>query len=309
MKKERDLIIGTRGSRLAIWQAEWVRAEIKRHFPDMQVSLKKIKTTGDRITDAPLAKIGGKGLFVKEIEESMLRCEIDIAVHSMKDLPVDIPEELHISAITPREDPRDILISRCGLKLSSLSEGAKIGTSSLRRSSQLKYYRNDLNIHPLRGNLDTRIKKLISEGLDAIVLASAGVKRLGFKDQITEYIPFEISLPAIGQGALGIETRISDEDVNQIVKILEDRETAICVTGERGFLQRLEGGCQVPIACYGKMKDGKLHLEGMVAGIDGSELIRDGIKGNPDKAIEMGIILAESILSKGGDRILREVYG
>ncbi len=304
----RELRIGTRGSQLALYQANWVRDELLRAHADLVVTLIKIKTTGDKIQDAPLAKIGGKGLFVKEIEEALLQDRIDLAVHSIKDVPTEFPEGLHLAAITKREDPRDVFISRDKTYLKDLPKGAKIGTSSLRRQAQLLHFRNDLEMIPLRGNLDTRLKKLLSMNLDGIVLALAGVKRLGLEEKITEIIPVEISLPAIGQGALGIETRKTDEEVERRIRFLNDPVTAIAVSGERAFLKKLEGGCQVPIAAYGQTTGTVLQLEGLVGTVDGKRLIRHRLEGPVEKAESLGVELAEILLSQGAREILDEVY-
>ena len=315
MTEKVQIVIGTRGSKLALWQAEWVRSEIKRHFPEVNITLKKIKTTGDKILDVPLAKVGGKGLFVKEIEEAMLRKEIDIAVHSMKDVPTELPAGLHLGAICKREDPRDAFISRLQngefqiKAFKELPDGATIGTSSLRRSCQLKNLRPDLKILQLRGNVDTRLRKLDEGQFDAIILASAGVKRLGHKDRITEYLPVEVSLPAIGQGAIGIECRTDDEFINHVISKLNHPETSICVRAERAFLKRLEGGCQVPIAAHATLEGSLLRLDGLVGSIEGDRIIREQIEGPPDDAESLGTELAEIILSKGGKEILDEVYG
>jgi hydroxymethylbilane synthase len=304
----RELKIGTRGSQLALYQANWVRDELLRAYPDLAVTLVKIKTTGDKIQDAPLAKIGGKGLFVKEIEEALLRDRIDLAVHSIKDVPTEFPEGLHLAAITKREDPKDVFISREKTRLKDLPKGAKIGTSSLRRQAQLLHFRNDFEMIPLRGNLDTRLKKLWSMNLDGIVLALAGIKRLGLEEKITEIIPVEISLPAIGQGALGIETRTNDEEVEKRIRFLNDSVTAIAVSGERAFLKKLEGGCQVPIAAYGQTTGAVLRLEGLVGTVDGKRLIRHRLEGPVEKAESLGVELAEVLLSQGAREILDEVY-
>jgi hydroxymethylbilane synthase len=235
----KDLRIGTRGSQLALCQANWVRERLVQAHPDLNVTLLTIKTTGDKIQDAPLAKIGGKGLFVKEIEEALIQKRVDLAVHSIG-CPTELPKELHLTAITKREDPRDVFISKNGKNLRELQQGAKIGTSSLRRQAQLLHFRKDLELIPLRGNLDTRLKKLEKENLDGIVLAMAGVKRLGFESRITEIIPAEISLPAIGQGALGIETRKGDKEVEERIHFLNDPPSAIAGSAERAFLKKLE---------------------------------------------------------------------
>jgi hydroxymethylbilane synthase len=305
----KEIRIGTRASALALWQAEWVKSELEKKFPGLKVSLTKIKTTGDKILDVPLAKVGGKGLFVKEIEEAMLANEIDIAVHSMKDVPTFFPDGLHLSCITKREDPRDALLSRNKVKFQDLPKGANVGTSSLRRQAQLMNVRPDFVIHQLRGNVDTRLRKLKEGQYDAIILAAAGVKRLGLAENVTEYIDPQISLPAIGQGALGIECRVDDRELNDMISFFNHNDSRVCVTGERALLRRLEGGCQVPIACYGQMKNGNLHLTGLVGSVDGKRIVKDVIEGPADKAEKMGVALAEKLLSQGADVILREVYG
>jgi hydroxymethylbilane synthase len=292
---------------LALYQANWVKAELERLHPGLKVDLVKIKTTGDKITDVPLAKVGGKGLFVKEIEEALLAARIDLAVHSMKDVPVMLPAGLHLSAITRREDPRDVLISREGQKLADLPSGSRIGTSSLRRQSQLRHRRPDLEIRPLRGNLDTRLRKLSSGPLAAIVLAAAGVRRLGWTARITEYLDPEVSLPAIGQGALGLECRVEDEPTNRLIAPLDHPESSLAVRSERAFLRKLEGGCQVPIAAYARIENGGLVLDGLVASVDGSRICRDRIEGRPEEGEAMGLELAGRLLSRGADQILKEI--
>jgi len=303
-----ELKIGTRGSQLALFQANWVKDQLSHAHPDLKVTLVKIKTTGDKIQDVPLAKIGGKGLFVKEIEEALIQKRIDLAVHSIKDVPTEFPEGLHLSVITKREDPRDVFISREGWTLKDLPPGAKIGTSSLRRQAQLLHFRNDLEVIPLRGNLDTRLKKLKTMDLDGIVLALAGVKRLGLEERITEIIPLETSLPAIGQGALGIETRMNGQEVEDQIRFLNDRDSAIAITAERAFLKKLEGGCQVPIAAYARSVGRTLYVDGLVGAIDGRRLIRHSVEGSIENAEPLGIELAEILLGKGAKEILDEVY-
>ena len=303
-----ELKIGTRGSQLALFQANWVKDQLGKAYPDLNVTLIKIKTTGDKIQDVPLAKIGGKGLFVKEIEESLLQKKIDLAVHSIKDVPTEFPQGLHLSAITKREDPRDVFISRDGRTLKTLPPGAKIGTSSLRRQAQLLHFRNDFELIPLRGNLDTRLKKLRTMNLDGIVLALAGVRRLGLEERVTEISPADISLPAIGQGALGIETRMDDKDVEGQIRFLNDRDSSISVTAERAFLKKLEGGCQVPLAAYARPTGKTLHIDGLVGSIDGKRLIRHHVEGPVENAESLGIELAEILLGKGAKEILDEVY-
>jgi len=304
MKK---LVLGTRGSKLAIWQAEWVQASLEQKHPGLTVELLKIKTTGDKILDVPLAKVGGKGLFVKEIEEAMLRNEIDIAVHSMKDVPVEFPDGLHLAVICEREDPRDALISK-GVPFSALPKGAKIGTSSLRRSCQILSVRPDFQIVQLRGNLETRFRKLDEKQFDAMILAAAGVKRLGWKDRVSEFLSTDISLPAIGQGAIGIECRIKDEEVHRIIGVLNHEETSICVRAERACLTVLEGGCQVPIAAHATLSEGMLSMRGLVGNLDGTEIIRSSTSGPASEFENLGRKLAEDLLKKGAKAILDEVY-
>ena len=304
----KELRIGTRGSQLALFQANWVKDKLARAHPLLKVTLIKIKTTGDKIQDAPLAKIGGKGLFVKEIEEALIQKRIDLAVHSIKDVPTELPEGLYLSVITKREDSRDVFISKEGIRLKDLPRGARIGTSSLRRQAQLLHFREDLVMIPLRGNLDTRLKKLKTLKLDGIVLALAGVRRLGLEANITEVIPTEISLPAIGQGALGIETRKGDEKVEETTRFLNDPDSSIAISAERAFLNRLGGGCQVPIAAFGRIGDSTLNLDGMVGTIDGKRLIRHHVEGPIEKAESLGIELAEILFGKGAKEILEEVY-
>ncbi len=303
----RKIKIGTRGSALALWQANKVRADLVSLFPEILFELVIIKTKGDKILDVPLAKVGGKGLFVKEIEEALLNSSIDMAVHSMKDMPASIPPGLFIGSVPIRGNPQDILISGSGLKLSDLKFGATIGTSSLRRSAQLLHARSDLNIVPLRGNLDTRLKKLESENLEGIILAAAGVKRLGYDSRITEYIEEEIMLPAVGQGALCIEIRENDTDCHKLVSEIDHIPTKIAVSCERAFLNRLEGSCQVPVAAHGIIENTKLTLTGLVASLDGTTIIRDRISGDYTSAESLGIELAETLLTRGADKILESL--
>jgi len=323
--KRKKIIIGTRGSKLALWQAEWVKSKLQKLYPDLVIELNKIKTTGDKILDVPLAKIGGKGLFVKEIEEALLRHDVDIAVHSMKDVPTEFPENLHLSVICKREDPRDAFLSKIKNskfkipKLKSLPRGAIVGTSSLRRSCQLLHIRPDIKIKQLRGNLDTRVRKLDEGQFEAIIVAAAGVKRLRLKKRITEILPVDVSLPAIGQGAVGIECRIDDAFINNLVAPLNHPETSVCVKAERAFLKRLEGGCQVPIAAHATIKQKKkiskyeirysqLMMDGLVGSIAGDRIIKMHIEGSIDEAESIGIQLAEYVLSRGAKEILDEVY-
>jgi len=304
-----SLVIGARGSRLAVWQAEWVQARLNELAPALTVTLQRIKTSGDRILDVPLAAIGGKGLFVKEIEEALLREEIDLAVHSMKDVPTILPDGLSILCVPAREDPRDVLVSRDSCSLDQLPKGSRIGTSSLRRQAQLLHYRPDLHIELLRGNLDTRLRKLHNGEYDAIVLAAAGLMRMGWSNKVTEYLPPEVSLPAIGQGALGLEGRRHDRFLQTLVEKLEHRPTRTAVMAERALLKRLEGGCQVPIAAHATVKGDTLIMDGLIASVDGQRLIRDTIQGPASEAQSLGSQLAEKLLAQGGDRILNEIYG
>ncbi|WKZ33142.1 MAG: hydroxymethylbilane synthase [Thermodesulfobacteriota bacterium] len=306
MKKK--IVIGTRGSQLALWQANWVKSEIEKRHPELTVELEKIKTTGDKILDVPLAKVGGKGLFVKEIEEALLEGRAHLAVHSMKDVPTFFPEGLSLRCITEREDPRDAVFSRNHVKLLDLPKGASIGTSSLRRQSQILNLRPDFRILQLRGNLDTRMKKLDNGEFDAIILAGAGVKRLGWADRITELLPIDVSLPAIGQGALGIETRTDDDYINGLVTFFDHPETSYCVRGERALLKRLEGGCQVPIAAHGELTGGTIRITGLVAGIDGKNIIKDSVSGPREDCERLGVELAEKLLKNGAYEILKDLY-
>lgn len=303
------LRIGTRASQLALWQANWVKSELEKKHPGLEVTLTKIKTQGDKILDVPLAMVGGKGLFVKEIEEAMLRGEIDIAVHSMKDVPTFFPEGLALRCITEREDPRDIVVLRSGFKsFRDLPQGARIGTSSLRRKAMLLHLRPDFQMVDIRGNVETRIRKLTDDNLDAVVLAAAGMHRLGFTRQIGEYLPTDVSLPAIGQGALGIESRIADAEVNALIDFFNHPETAAAVKGERAVLRRLEGGCQVPIGAYGEVKDGQLTLTGVVASVDGAKLLKKTVVCAPEESEKVGISLADDLIIQGAGKILNEVY-
>lgn len=303
----KQLRIGTRASQLALWQANWVKSELEKRYPGMAVELVKIKTMGDKILDVPLAQVGGKGLFVKEIEEAMLRGEIDIAVHSMKDVPTEFPEGLGLYCITEREDPRDAVISR-GVKFADLPQGARIGTSALRRQAQLLKVRPDLRMVVIRGNVETRIRKLTDENLDAVILAAAGLNRLGFADQVSEYLPVELSLPAIGQGALGIECRLDDETIKETIAFFNHPDTAHAVRAERALLWRCEGGCQVPIAAHGQVAGATLTLTGFVASVDGTRSVKDTISGPVTDCEKLGIALAEKLLADGAHEILAEVY-
>ncbi len=305
---EQIIRIATRKSPLAMWQAEHVAAALRNAHPDLTVEIQGMSTQGDKILDTPLAKIGGKGLFVKELEQGMLEGTADIAVHSMKDVPVELPDGLHLPIIMQREDPRDAFVSNDYASLEDLPQGAKVGTSSLRRQCQLSDRRPDLEILPLRGNVNTRLRKLDEGQYDAIILASAGLIRLDFAQRIRSHISTEDSLPAIGQGAVGIECRIDDERVNALLKPLHHRETAIRVSAERAMNQRLEGGCQVPIGGHAVLEDDTVYLRGLVGTVDGSEIIRAEIKGPLAEAETLGETLAEELLAHGAADILKDLY-
>jgi len=304
----RILYIGTRGSLLALTQSEWVKGRLERQWQGCRVELKIIKTTGDKILDVPLAKVGGKGLFVKELEDALLEGAVDLAVHSMKDVPADLPHGLEIGAIPRREDPRDVLVSRTGKDLSSLPPNARVGTSSLRRAAQLKSLRPDLEIENLRGNLDTRLRKLQEGRYDAIVLAAAGIHRMGWKDRITAYLNPTEFLPAIGQGALGIEIRSEDEAIRELLAPLHDPDTAVAVQAERSLLKGLEGGCQVPIAGHAQGSNGRVELTGLVASLDGKQIVRLTRSASRDQAEFLGRDLARELLDAGARTILDEIY-
>ena len=301
------VIIGSRGSSLALWQANWVKDLLKGQYSDLTVDIKIIKTSGDKIQDVPLAKIGGKGLFVKEIEEGLLKREVDFAVHSMKDMPIIFPVNLCIACVTKRENPFDALISRNDIKLDDLPKGAKIGTGSLRRMSQLLYYRPDLNLVPLRGNLETRLKKLETEGLDAIILAAAGLIRLGWSDRITEIIPLEILLPAMGQGAVGIETRKNDVDNQILLADMDDEETHYALDAERALVSQLEGGCNVPIGSFATLNGDQITLKGLVASLDGKTIYKKELTDLKTNAVSLGRKMGNELIEMGADRIMQEI--
>jgi len=302
-----SIIIGTRGSRLALWQANWVKDALTSLHPGLEVALEVIKTKGDRILDVPLAKVGGKGLFVKEIEEALLAGRIDLAVHSMKDMPAELPEGLCTGPVPLREDPRDVLITAGGTPMARLPQGAHIGTSSLRRSAQLLHARPDLAIVSLRGNLDTRLKKLESEGLDAIVLAAAGVKRLGLARRITEYLEDDVVLPAVAQGALCIELRREDRRTHEVVAGLNHPDTRDIVLAERAFLNRLGGSCQVPVAGHGRLDGDRFSLTGLVAELDGSRVYRKTVSAGRERAAEAATELADRLLDSGAGLVMEKL--
>ena len=300
--------IATRKSPLALWQAYFVRDQLLSLYDDLEVELLKMTSQGDKILDVPLAKVGGKGLFVKELETGLLEGDADIAVHSMKDVPVDFPDGLHLAVICEREDPRDAFVSNNFSQLDDLPEGSVVGTSSLRRQSQLLKYRPDLKIKFLRGNVNTRLKKLDDGEYDAIILAAAGLIRLEMKQRISSYLTTEQSLPAMGQGAVGIECRVDDELINQLIAPLAHKETTIRLTAERALNKRLEGGCQVPIGGFAELHGDQLSMRSFVGSPDGTKLVEGSVAGPAENAEQLGIQLADELLAKGAKEILDEVY-
>ncbi|NOZ04982.1 MAG: hydroxymethylbilane synthase [Chloroflexi bacterium] len=301
---QHTFVIGTRASALALWQSEWVAAQLHRLYPELQFTLKRITTKGDRIVGKPLPEIGGKGLFTAELEEQLRTGEIDLAVHSLKDLPTDLPEDLVIGAVPQRADPLDVLVSRHNLHLVDLPAGAAVGTGSKRRAAQLLVYRPDLHILPLRGNVDTRLRKAQAAPYDAIILAQAGLIRLGRADAITEVLPATVMLPAPGQGALAVECRAADDPIRTLLRLLHHEGTAACVMAERAFLAGLGGGCQVPVAAYAEAHEDTLHLWGLVAGEDGREVIRVAERGTTATAGELGFRLAAQARDRGAEALL-----
>lgn len=302
------LKIATRQSPLALWQAEHIRARLEAMHADLKVELVTFVTQGDKILDTPLAKIGGKGLFVKELEEALLDGRADLAVHSMKDVPMALPEGLTLAVICEREDPLDAFVSNTYNSFAELPHGAKVGTSSLRRKCQILKQRPDLEIIDLRGNVGTRLSKLDAGLYDAIILASAGLKRLSLADRIRHTLQIEISLPAVGQGALGLECRAADQAVLDLILPLLHDETDICVRAERAFNAYLEGGCQVPIAGYASLSQGQLHIEGRVGSVDGATLLKVELKGTPEQAEQLGETLAQKLLEQGAGDLLKAFY-
>ncbi|MDP5137431.1 hydroxymethylbilane synthase [Rheinheimera baltica] len=300
--------IATRKSALALWQAEYVKTELLRHHPQLTVELVPMSTQGDKILDTPLAKIGGKGLFVKELEQAMLEGRADIAVHSMKDVPVEFPDGLVLHTICPRENPQDAFVSNQFSSIAQLPAGAVVGTSSLRRQCQLKALRPDLTVRDLRGNVNTRLAKLDNGEYAAIILAAAGLIRLGFEQRIASLLPIETSLPANGQGAVGIECRSDDIALQQLLAPLEHSVTRSCVLAERAMNRTLQGGCQVPIGAYAEINGDTLWLRGLVGALDGSEIIRHDVRGPVAQAEQLGVSLGEHLLQHGADRILQAVY-
>jgi len=299
-----EIIIGTRSSQLATTQTKLVVDQLAIEFPEHQFKLQEITTKGDQVLDKALAEIGGKGLFIKEIEVALLEEEIDLAVHSLKDMPSELADQFEIAAIPKRSNPLDVLISNGDKSLDQLPEGAKIGTGSLRRKSQLLNYRSDLEVVPIRGNIDTRLEKLVSQDLDAIVLAASGLLRMGWEDKITHYLDPVDSLPAVGQGALAIETRAGDERIKEILTAINDPVTTKLVTAERSFLAKLDGNCKVPIGAYAQLESGKIVLTGMVGKTDGTKLIREQLTGELEQATELGNKLAAKLINQGAKDIL-----
>lgn len=300
--------IGTRGSKLALWQAHHIKSLLIDKFPELQPEIEVIKTTGDTLLNSPLSEIGGKGVFVKEIEEALLSKTIDIAVHSMKDVPTVLPEGLSIAAVVTRHDPRDAVVSKNGISLKELPTGSSVGTGSLRRASQLHHHYPGLSIVSIRGNVDTRIRKL-KEGneYDAIVLAVAGLERMGLEEEITEIISTDIMLPAPGQGIIGIESRLDDKDTTEILREINHSETEVQATAERAFLYRLGGDCNVPVGCQATLDGEMLNLSGIVSSPDGKNIIKRAILGPREEAWQLGVELADMIMEDGGGQILEEI--
>ncbi|HHT9128579.1 MAG TPA: hydroxymethylbilane synthase, partial [Candidatus Wujingus californicus] len=303
----RQIIVGSRGSKLALIQTNWVISELKKLNPELEFKIEKISTKGDKRTDAPLSRLGGVGLFTKELEVALIKGKIDLAVHSTKDVPTEIPKELTIGATPKREDPHDVLISSNNASLEKLPDDARIGTSSLRRKAQLLAFRPDFKILDLRGNLDTRLQKLETEDLDAIIVAYAGLRRMDYKGQISQIIPFDIMLPAVGQGSLCIEIRKDDSKINKIVLGIDDRHTRATVEAERALLAKLQGGCQIPIGAYAEIKKNELYIEAVICTLDGDHTIRDRHSGPVSQASKIGDALAQRMLDNGGIKILNEI--
>jgi hydroxymethylbilane synthase len=301
---QKKFIIGTRGSELALWQSKWVKDNLEIHFPGINLEIKIIKTTGDKIIDVSLSKIGDKGLFTKEIELSLLDNSIDMAVHSLKDLPTELPEGLMIGAVSERMEQRDVFVSNEYKTLDEVPAGAKIGTGSLRRRTQLLNFRPDLNIKDLRGNITTRIKKYEESEWAGIILAFAGLKRLGLEKYIKQIIPTGIILPSVSQGVMAVEVRKEDKEVFEVLKKINNETSEIEIKAERSFLRTLQGGCQVPIGVYSKIQGDILEIEGMVGSLDGKVVLRDKISGNKNSAEQIGIKLAEKLFEKGALEIL-----
>ncbi len=303
------ILIGTRGSALALAQARWVQGQITGRHPDCQVELVVIKTTGDKLKDVPLAQVGGKGLFIKEIEEALLAGQVDLAVHSLKDMPAEIPHGLKLAAVPPREDWRDAFLSNRYASLAEIPSGGRVGTGSLRRRVQILHLRPDLEVVPLRGNVDTRLRKMADLGLDGLILAAAGLARLGLSHLPRGYLPETEMLPAVAQGALGLEVRVQDNRLQERLAFLDDPPSRVAVTAERAFLGRLEGGCLVPVAALGKVEKGSLILKALISDLQGQRLLKDSLTGPAQEAESLGRALAERLLAQGGREILAEIYG
>lgn len=308
MKDANSLVIGSRGSPLALAQAHWVQAQLQRKFPSLKLSIAKIRTSGDIRTDHPLDEQGRKGLYTREIEVELAEQNVDVAVHSMKDLPTELAPQFALAAITTREDARDVFISEKYSGLLSLPRGSRLGTASLRRSSQLRNFRPDFTVQPIRGNVETRLKKLNSENLDGIILAAAGLKRLGLAEHITEYLAPSMMMPAAGQGALGIEVRADDQETLNCVSFLNDPNSSVAVRAERACVQRLSGGCETPITAYAEVNWNRIELVGLVATPDGRELIRDQTEGDIRDPEAAGLKLAETLLGRGAQRLIDQIH-
>ena len=300
----RKFVIGSRGSELALWQTDFVKTALEQYFPEINLEIKIIKTTGDKLLDVALAKIGDKGLFTKQIETALLNGEIDLAVHSLKDLQTIQPEGLCIGAVSKREMPNDVLIAKKYASIDDLPKGSKVATGSLRRKSQLLYCRPDLQIFEIRGNLQTRFSKFDESDLDAMILAFAGVHRMNLDRRISQIIPFEIMLPAVGQGAMAIEMRENDAKLKDILKVVNNEETKLCITAERAFLRTLEGGCQVPIGANAVLVNDEIYLEGMVGDLNGAINLREKISGAKSQAKDLGERLAQNLIKKGANKLL-----
>lgn len=306
MQAREKLVIGTRGSKLALWQAEYIKSRLEETM-GVEVELKIIKTTGDKILDVPLAKVGGKGLFTKELEVALLDGTVDLCVHSMKDVPTELPEGCILAGMPERVDPRDVIVAHDGEDLTTLPQGAKVGTSSLRRISQVRALRPDVEIVDVRGNLDTRMRKAETGEVSLVILAAAGIKRLGWADRISSFIPTEQMVSAVGQGAIGIEIREDDEFMVDVCKKISDPDTLTCVSAERVVMNRLDGGCQVPIGAYARIEDGKLVLDGMVGSVDGSEIVRATAEGPIDDPIGLGEKVTDMLRERGALEILNAI--
>ncbi len=302
-----ELMIGSRGSRLALWQAHYIAERLQAAHTGLNVKIERVATTGDKILDVPLAKIGGKGLFTKELESAMLDGAIDLAVHSLKDMPTQLPEGLVLAAVTKRSDPFDALVSPRYKTLEKLPPNARVGTSSLRRQAQLLAVRPDLKLANLRGNVGTRLEKAEDGTYDAVVLAAAGLKRLGLGDKITQILPLNVSLPAVGQGALAIEARGSDASTLALLSALDHAPTRTETYAERAFLRAVEGGCQVPVGVYAVLKGNALQVQAVIASLDGKTVVRDAIEGSAETAEELGLLLAERMLRNGGREIMQSI--